>query len=66
MADVADNAGDLIDATEARNIKAIREAAAAIPAGREGECFDCGEYSKRLVKDSCAKCRDFKIKRGIK
>ena len=66
MADVADNAGDLIDATEARNIKAIREAAAAIPAGVAGECCDCGEYSRRLVKDSCAKCRDIKIKRGIR
>lgn len=33
-----------------------------IPAGEEGECIRCGEHSLRLVRDTCARCRDkFKL-----
>lgn len=58
MADIADNAGDLIDKTEAINIARIRSAAADMPLGYEGECVSCGLESKRLVNDMCAPCRD--------
>ena len=58
MADPADQAGDLIDNTEAANIARIRKAAADIPKGYAGECVLCGEDSLRLVKGECAPCRD--------
>lgn len=31
---------------------------AQIPPGEEGECCRCGEHSLRLVRDTCARCRD--------
>lgn len=49
-----------------------RRKAAAIPAGRPGECFFCGEHFARVVEvrdpqtgdkvDACGRCRD---RRGI-
>ena len=33
-------------------------ARAVIPAGEPGECLNCGEESKRLVRGNCARCRD--------
>jgi hypothetical protein len=40
------------------NIQAIRDKAAAMPEGCEGECYYCGNESKRLVDGMCAPCRD--------
>lgn len=34
------------------------KAAAEIPEGVPGECYECGEHSKRLVDGRCAPCRD--------
>lgn len=31
-----------------------------IPVGKSGECEECGEFSKRLIKGLCAPCRDGK------
>jgi len=58
MADIADDAGDYIEKMEEAAIAAHRAAAAAIPEGVEGECWECGIESKRLVNDLCAPCRD--------
>lgn len=40
----------------ARNA-AIRAAARDIPPGKLGYCVECGQWSKRLVRDACAECR---------
>lgn len=61
MADICDNAGDLIELTEEMSVAAIRAAAADIPAGYEGDCESCGLFSKRLVNDMCAPCRDMRF-----
>lgn len=58
MADICDNAGDLIERTEERNVASIRKAAADITVGYAGECVSCGLESKRLVNDMFAPCRD--------
>lgn len=58
MADEIDVANDYAQKMEERSVAAIRAAAADIPVGNEGECWDCGLESKRLVNDLCAPCRD--------
>jgi len=58
MADEIDIANDYAQKMEERNVAAIRAAAAEIPEGVEGECWECGLFSKRLVNDTCAPCRD--------
>ena len=58
MADICDNAGELIEKTEEMNLAAVRRAAADIPIGEAGECDECGLESKRLVNNHCAPCRD--------
>lgn len=35
-----------------------RNAAAAMPAGVQGDCDFCGEWSGRIVGGACAPCRD--------
>lgn len=59
---------DVDEATE-RNQRRIDEgiaraslAAAAMPAGKPGDCDFCGEPSMRLVLGACAPCRD---RRGL-
>lgn len=37
---------------------AIRQASKEIQPGIEGECRLCGEDSKRLIRMTCARCRD--------
>jgi len=61
MADEIDIANDYAQKMEERNIAAIRAAAADIPAGYEGDCESCGLFSKRLVNDMCAPCRDMRF-----
>lgn len=53
--EIAEAAHDTIVEAE---IQTIRNRAANIPVGTEGECFFCGEYYKRLVNTVCARCRD--------
>ena len=36
----------------------IREKAAAMPVGEQGDCDLCGARSGRLVMGACAPCRD--------
>lgn len=43
--------------TDAR-IAQVRKEAAQIPVGEPGDCGGCGEYSQRLVRKLCARCRD--------
>lgn len=64
MADEIDIANDYAQKMEERNVAAIRAAAANIPAGESGECYECGEESKRLVRGLCAQCRD-KLERVV-
>lgn len=58
MPDEIDIANDYAQKMEERNVAAIRAAAASIPAGNEGICESCDLFSKRLVNDLCAPCRD--------
>ncbi len=44
-------------------VKRIRDAAAKIPEGEQGDCELCGAWSGRLVNGACAPCRDrYKLK----
>lgn len=62
MADIADQAGDLIDEAEALNIARVRKAAADVPVGSSGECAICEDYYARIVNGICCRCRDeFKL-----
>jgi len=58
MADIDDVTRDRTEVLEEAGIAAVREAAAKIPKGVEGECCHCGEHSLRLVRSACAPCRD--------
>ena len=58
MADPADKAGDDIEQIENAGIEAARTAAANIPTGQPGQCYNCEEESLRLVGGACARCRD--------
>lgn len=58
MADEADNAGIDIEATLARDVQAVREAAKAIPKGSAGTCKECGQKFLRIVRGHCGHCRD--------
>ena len=58
MADEIDVANDYAQKMGERNVAAIRAAAADIPVGEEGFCDECGLFSKRLVNERCAPCRD--------
>lgn len=58
MADEIDQANRTVEQQRETSTTAACRAAAAIPAGRPGECLDCGEESPRLVGGSCAFCRD--------
>lgn len=58
MPDEIDFANDLAQSMTDAVVRAQREKAAAIPAGKPGECDMCGEWSGRLVNGVCAPCRD--------
>jgi len=40
------------------HVKEAMRKAAEIPIGTAGECSSCGEWSMRLVDETCAPCRD--------
>ena len=62
MIDDADQASDLIEATESNAVERIRIKANQIPNGEPGDCELCGQWSGRLVDGACAPCRDrFKL-----
>jgi len=58
MADEVDQANDRAQADTERSIATARAIAANVPAGNEGDCDLCGEWSGRLVGGACARCRD--------
>lgn len=58
MADPADRAQQETEAyEEAQRLKRL-EKPYQIPAGKPGECNECGEDSPCLVDGMCARCRD--------
>lgn len=62
MADIADQAGELIEEIEAQRVAKVRRAAAVIPHGEEGECEICETFYARIVNGICCRCRDeFKL-----
>jgi hypothetical protein len=62
MSDEIDIANDYQQKVTDSEILRIRKAA-QIDKGEPGECDLCGEYSKRLINDICAPCRDkYKLK----
>lgn len=58
MSDPVDSTDERTEILIAADIKVIRKAAAEIPEGTPGECYDCGEHSERLVEGVCDRCRD--------
>lgn len=62
MADEIDLAGQHIEAEDEKRKRAVSQYVASIPVGEPGECGRCGEESLRLVRGTCARCRDkFKL-----
>lgn len=62
MSDEIDKANDAHETIKDSEIRRIRKAA-QLEKGEEGECELCGEFSKRLINDVCAPCRDkYKLK----
>ena len=55
MADNVDIATDLVAVGLEKSISAAR---APVPAGKPGECDECGEDMPRLVEGRCGFCRD--------
>lgn len=62
MADDADTASVKEELILDANVQAVLKAAARMPIGHPGDCRFCGEYSLRLVRCACARCRD---RRGL-
>lgn len=58
MSDEVDRQLERDEVFDQVNLKAIREQATKIPAGKPGDCDLCGEWSARLVNGVCAPCRD--------
>ncbi len=56
--DEADRAGFYIDSVIDDHVKEAMRKAAEIPKGTAGECSSCGEWSMRLVDETCSPCRD--------
>lgn len=56
--DDANISGPKMEIIDGAAIDEVRRKAAAIPAGRPGDCDLCGEFSQRLVNGVCARCRD--------
>lgn len=72
MADEIDATADRMDNELALTVANTCRMAAAMPKGKAGECFFCGEHFARVVEvrdpqtddkvDACGRCRD---RRGI-
>ena len=58
VGDEVDRANDHAERERSRAEAMTRHAAAAMPAGVQGDCDFCGEWSGRLVGGACAPCRD--------
>ena len=58
MADIADQAGDLMDEEESRRVAMIRKKSERMEKGYAGECEYCGYEFSRLVNGACGRCRD--------
>jgi hypothetical protein len=56
--DIIDQANDRVALDTARIVAHQRRLAQQIMPGDPGECALCGEWSGRLVNDTCAPCRD--------
>ena len=56
--DEADRASYFIESVIDDHVKEAMLRAAEIPVGIAGECTSCGEWSMRLVDETCAPCRD--------
>jgi hypothetical protein len=59
MSDDADITEERMGIELERLISAARR---SVPPGHAGECDRCGEFTKRLIDNNCAPCRD-KIER---
>lgn len=57
MADDCDYAKEVEEASLARNLAQVLKHSKLKP-GYPGECELCGEESKRLINQTCARCRD--------
>lgn len=62
--DPLDYAADLTQRLADAEVDQIRYKAAAIPAGSQGDCEDCGYWSGRLIGGTCAPCRDRQARLG--
>jgi len=58
MPDEIDNQLELDAILDKTRLDEVKRRAAAIPEGYAGDCEYCGHYSKRLVGQACAPCRD--------
>ena len=56
--DEADRASYFIESVVDDHVKEAMRKAAEIPKGTAGECSSCGEFSMRLVDETCSPCRD--------
>ncbi len=56
--DPIDRADYFIESVIDDHVKEAMRKAAAIPVGTAGECSSCGEWSMRLVDETCSPCRD--------
>lgn len=58
MTDILDEADGLIELQKELSLAAAHKAANEMPAGTQGDCELCGNWSGRLVEAVCAPCRD--------
>ena len=56
--DPIDRASYFIESVIYDHLKEAMRKAAEIPKGTAGECSSCGEFSMRLVDETCSPCRD--------
>lgn len=58
MVDEVDKQQVIDELFDELKIKAIRDEAAKMSIGNQGDCDLCGHWSGRLVNGVCAPCRD--------
>ena len=56
--DPIDRADYFIESVVDDHVKEAMRKAAEIPKGTAGECTSCGEWSMRLVDETCSPCLD--------
>jgi hypothetical protein len=62
MADEVDLVQENVAMENDAHVRLAVRAAADIPVGEPGICFECDEESKRLVRGRCAPCREGRVK----